>query len=124
MKSRFAASEGSAAVRQIGRRRICSMGGARDRGEQRKTQKAGEKTANMRLPGAAGAGGADRNRSDAEDNVDGEPDAEKSQPPAVAQGAHQRQRRHPGRGIGVAAAERQEAAFRKSKTDPGPHGAG
>ena len=38
--------------------------------------------------------------------------------------AHQRQRRHPRRGIGVAAAEREEAALHKGKADRRRHGAG
>ena len=46
----------------------------------------------MRLPGDAGAIRADRNRSDAEDDVDAEPDAKKTQHPRVLQGAAKRQR--------------------------------
>ena len=42
----------------------------------------------------------------------------------IAQRAHQRQRRHPRRGIGVAAAERQEAALHEGKADRGRHRAG
>ena len=51
----------------------------RHRIEQRKQHQAGEKSADMRLPGDAGAVGADRNRSDAEDDVDAEPDRQKPQ---------------------------------------------
>ena len=78
----------------------------------------------MRLPGDAGAVGADRDRSDAEDDVDAEPDAEKAQHARVAQRARQRKRRHLRRGVGVAAAERQEAALHEGKADRGRHRAG
>src|SRR5476649_2079327 len=65
----------SAAVRSIGRRRICSIGsGARDWVEQRKQQQAREKSADMGLPGDAGAICANCDRADAEDDVDAEPD--------------------------------------------------
>src|ERR1700684_2984359 len=74
---------------------VCSMGcSARDRIEQRKQQKTGQKTADMRLPGDADAFHADRNRSDAENDVDAEPDGEKGEHAAVAQGTPQRLRRH------------------------------
>ena len=62
-----------------------SRGGARNRIEQRKQQQAGEKSADMRLPGDARAVGADRDRSDAEDDVDAEPDREKTEHARIAQ---------------------------------------
>src|SRR6202051_2742232 len=82
----------SAAVRRVGRRRIRSIfRGARYWVEQRKQHQARQETADMRLPGDAGAVGADRDRSDAEDDVDAEPDCEKAQHAAVAQGVRKRQ---------------------------------
>src|SRR3984957_6499141 len=96
----------SAAVRCILRRRLCSIGdAARNRIEPRKQDQAGEESADMRLPGDTGAVGANRDRTDAEDDVDAEPDREKRQPARIARGARERKRRHPCRGIGVAAAE-------------------
>src|SRR6266446_6112638 len=77
----------AALLRRIGQRTCSIAASARDRIEQRKQQEASDETADMRLPGNAGAIGADRNRSDAEDDVDAEPDCEKSQYTRVAQGA-------------------------------------
>jgi hypothetical protein len=48
----------------------------------------------MRLPGDAGAVHADRDRADAEQDVDPEPDREKAQHAAVAQCVRQRQCRN------------------------------
>ena len=54
----------------------------------------------MRLPGDAVAVGADRDRSNAEDDVDAEPDREKAEHARVAKGAQQRKRRYARRRIG------------------------
>src|SRR4030081_3735614 len=109
MKSRRAASLGLAAVCSVGGGRTRSMGcRARDGIEQRKQQQSGEKAADMRLPGDAGTIRADGDRSDAKDDVDAEPYAEKTQHPSVAQRMGQRQRRHLCGSLRIAAAERQK----------------
>src|SRR3984957_9641476 len=118
MKSRRAASLGSAAVCSVGGGRTRSMGcRARDRIEQREQQQAGEKAADMRLPGDAGAVRADGDRSDAEDDVDAEPDAKKTQHPSVAQRARQWQRRHLCGSLRIAATKRQKTAAHEGKAD-------
>src|SRR5580700_11640080 len=118
MKSRCPASQGSAAVRSVVVGRICSMRRrARNRIEQGKQQQTSKKPADMRLPGDAGAVRADGDRSDAEDDVDAEPDAEKPKHAPVAQRTHQRQRRYLCGGIRIAATERQEAASHEGKAD-------
>src|SRR6516165_5126359 len=100
------------------RRRICSMGRrARNRIEQRKQQQTREKSANMRLPGDAGAISADRDRSEPEDDVDTEPDSEKTEHASVPQSARERQRGHLRCGFRVAAIEGQEAAAHESKSN-------
>src|SRR4051812_26683274 len=66
----------------------------RNRIEQREQQQAGGEAADMRLPGDAGTVGADRNRTDAEDDVDAEPDRKEADDAAIAQRLQQRQRRN------------------------------
>ena len=51
----------------------------RHRVVQRKQHQAGEKSADMRLPGHAGAVIADGNRPEAEDDVDAEPHREEAE---------------------------------------------
>ena len=95
----------SDAARFVRRRSIRSMRRrTRHRIEQRKQHQAGEKSADMRLPGDAGAFGADRNRPEAEDDVDAEPDGQKSEHARVAQCPGKRQRWNLRRGIRIAPA--------------------
>ena len=78
----------------------------------------------MRLPCDARAIGADRNRSDPEDDVDAEPDREKCQHARIAQGAPQRQRGHLRCRVRIAAAKRQKTALHEGEPDCGRHRAG
>src|SRR5258708_17653743 len=83
----------SDSARSVRRRRICNMLRCpRYRIEQREQHQAGEKSADMRLPGDAGALRTDRNRTDPEDDVDAEPDRKKSKHARVAQRLGQGQR--------------------------------
>src|SRR5258708_30797455 len=92
--------------------------------EQENRQRAGETPADMRLPGDAAAVGADRNRSEAENDVDAEPDAEESEHAGVAQRMGKRQRWNFRRFIRIAAAEGEEASLDEGKANGGRHGAG
>src|SRR5579864_1144875 len=127
MKSRRPASEAHENQTRsclMVRRRVCNTACcARNRVEQRKQQKTGQKTADMRLPGDADAFHPDCERPDAKNDIDAEPDREKGDHPAVAERPPQRLRRHFCGSVCVSAAEGEETAPHEGKTDAGSHGA-
>ena len=75
----------------------------------------------MRFPSDTRAVAFDADRADAEDDVEGEPDAREADDAPVAQCLQQRQRRNFGGGICIRAAERQEAATHESEPDRSRH---
>src|SRR6185312_6207004 len=78
----------------------------------------------MRLPGDAGAVSTDRNRPEAEDDVDTEPHRQKSEHARVAQRPGKRQRWNLRRGIRIAPMERKKTSPHEGEADGGGHRAG
>src|ERR1700691_3543724 len=106
-------------------RRTCSIAcRARNRIEQGKQQKSGQKTADMGLPGDADALRANRNRSEAKYDIDAKPDREKGKHAAIPQGLQQWLRGHLGGSDRVAAVKGEKTAAHEGKANRGRHGAG